>query len=428
MKTHVRSVFRYQLLGSLCATALVFSGCASYRPAEPSYQPQLDRALVEQDGPIRASVAVLSDAEVKTMFDLPLRKKNIQPVWVRIENASTNDYVFLPATLDSNYYSPEEVAHKNRNWFSPKRNLRVIADLESRGVNLEVPPEGVAEGFVFANYDPGAKHVLIEVLGEEDHRRLEFSVPVPGKRYDFHRVDFENLYDEAQIRDYSVDEFRSVLESLPATTANKKGTRRGDPVNLVVVADEDNRIGLSFARQGWDVTETLSFGGGFKLVSSFIFSSRWRTSPVSSLYLFGRPQDIALQKARRTIHERNHLRLWVAPFTCEGHRVLVGQISRDIGLRLTTSAPGFVTHKIAPNVDEARDYLTQEMLSSGSVNRFAYVRGVGSVNREKPQRNLTGDPYYTDGNRAVYFLRAKPVAPTEVHFLLWHKLPEENTQ
>ena len=34
---------------------------------------------------------------------------------------------------------------------------------------------------------------------------------------------------------------------------------------------------------------------------------------MSDLYLFGRPQDLALQKARDNIHQRNHLRLWLSP-------------------------------------------------------------------------------------------------------------------
>jgi hypothetical protein len=44
--------------------------------------------------------------------------------------------------------------------------------------------------------------------------------------------------------------------------------------------------------------------------------------PVSPLNLFGRKQDIALQKARKDIHQRNHLRLWLAPFRVEGEEVL----------------------------------------------------------------------------------------------------------
>ena len=64
---------------------------------------------------------------------------------------------------------------------------------------------------------------------------------------------------------------------------------------------------------------------------SSVFGRRYRTSPVSPLYVFDRPQDFALQKARKTVDERNHLRLWRAPVDFEGKPVWVGQLSRDIG-------------------------------------------------------------------------------------------------
>ena len=43
---------------------------------------------------------------------------------------------------------------------------------------------------------------------------------------------------------------------------------------------------------------------------SFIQGERYRYSPISPLYVYGRPQDIGWQKARGTIHERNHMRFW----------------------------------------------------------------------------------------------------------------------
>ena len=55
--------------------------------------------------------------------------------------------------------------------------------------------------------------------------------------------------------------------------------------------------------------------------------------------MFGRPQDLALQKARDNIHQRNHLRLWLSPMRYHGKQVWVGQISRDIGSRLTIHSP-----------------------------------------------------------------------------------------
>jgi hypothetical protein len=111
--------------------------------------------------------------------------------------------------------------------------------------------------------------------------------------------------------------------------------------------------------------------------------------------------------------------LWLAPYTCDERKVWVGQISRDIGLRFTFKAPGFFTHKIDPDTDEARDYLAQEMILSGSVREVAWVGGVGEQSRDHPQRNLTGDPWFTDGRRVVLFLSREPVLPGEVRFQEW---------
>jgi len=89
-----------------------------------------------------------------------------------------------------------------------------------------------------------------------------------------------------------------------------------------------------------------------------------------------------MQKARRTIHQRNHLRLWKADFTCRGKPVWIGQISRDIGVRLTVNAPFFVTHKIDPEVDEARNYLAQDLLASEYLYALAFAKGAFKAPQE----------------------------------------------
>ena len=402
-----------QLLGvGLCA------GCASFKPAPASYQPHLERALTQTNGPVIVSVAVLGRPEAAEMFGLPLYKKHIQAVWVRAQNLGTNKYYFLPASLDPNYYSPGEVAYMFRKMCAPGRNRRVNELMESVRMPQSVPAQSTAEGFVFTTPERGAKHVQIEFLGEMDFRRLEFVAFFPDKQYDFQRVEFEKLYGPEEIRDYSLAELPSVLQALPATTADAKGKGSGDPLNLVVLGRK-GQFALAFARQGWDLTEVLSFGNVFKLIGSFLFKKTWETSPISPLYVFGRQQDFALQKPRTTIHERNHLRLWLAPFTCEGRVVFVGQISRDIGLRLTFKAPGWMMHKIDPDVDEARNYISQEMLISGSVDQVGWAGGVGEATRDEPRRNLTGDPYFTDGLRVVLFLSDETVPPSNVHFYDW---------
>jgi hypothetical protein len=402
------------------APLLLVIGCATYKPAPDSFHPQIQRARSDTNGPIVAQVSVLSRKEAEQKFGLPLHKKNIQPVWLRLTNTSTNAYYFLPAGLDAEYHPASEVAYMHRKFLAAKYNRRVAAVLETNKLEMLIPPGSRTEGFVYSNYDPGAKHVRVDVIGEEEHYRLEFSVPIPGKRIDYQKVDWNTIFpDTFEFTDYTTQEFREALASLPSETTDKAGNRRGDPLNLVVVSDEYNEVGVAFLRNNWDPTEVLTFWNGMKLVGSFIFSSRWRTSPVSPLYVFNRKQDFALQKARSTIHERNHLRLWLAPYTCEGRRVWIGQISRDIGLRFTFRAPGFFTHKIDPDTDEARDYLAQEMLLSGSVHKVAWAGGVGKHTPEDPGRNLTGDPWWTDGNRVVLFLSREEIDPDKVELEDW---------
>lgn len=398
---------------------MLLTGCASYKPAPTTFHPQAQRALSQTNGPIVAEVSVLSRKEAERKFGLPLHKKNIQPVWLRLTNTSTNEYVFLPAGLDAEYHPASEVAYMHRKFLAGKRNRRVVEVMESNKMELLLLPKESSEGFVYSNYDPGAKHVRVDVIGEQQHYRLEFSVPIPGKRIDYQKVDWDSLYPTNAFPDYTLGQLKAALKDLPSETTDKTGRGRGDPLNLVVVSDEYNEVGLAFLRNGWDPTESLTFGNGLKLVGSFLVHSRWRTSPVSSLYVFDRSQDFALQKARSTIHERNHLRLWLAPFTHEDRYVWFGQISRDIGLRFTLKAPGFFTHKIDPDTDEARDYLAQEMILAGAVSRVAWVSGVGIQTPDDPGRNLTGDPWWTNGDRLVLFLQREQARPNDVHLEDW---------
>src|SRR5215471_16465730 len=85
-------------------------------------------------------------------------------------------------------------------------------------------------------------------------------------------------------------------------------------------------------------------------IRACVSGNHYRYSPISPLYFYGRRQDIAMQKARRTDNQRNHLRLWKTPYSYEGKSVWVGQISRDIGVRFAADAPFFVTHEIEPDV------------------------------------------------------------------------------
>jgi hypothetical protein len=159
-------------------------------------------------------------------------------------------------------------------------------------------------------------------------------------------------------------------------------------------------------------------------VNAFLFGSRYRYAPVSPLYLFERAQDLSLQKARLAIDERNHIRLWQAPVTHEGVPVWLGHISRDAGIKISGRFWPPTTHVIDPAVDEARFYLEQDLVYSQRVQRIGLVGGAGEAPADNPRFNAEGDPYFTDGLRAVFFIGPKPTVIDEIEVLHW-RLPAE---
>ena len=282
-----------------------------------------------------------------------------------------------------------------------------------------VPPHASVSGFVFTHADGGLKFLNVTLLSAGNStRRFRFLARVPGREYAVQRVDFRELYAADQIKDLNLEELRAKLQTLPCCVTNKSGAGHGDPLNLVIVGNGID-VAFPFTSRGWRLNEPVDAASSLRMVKAFLFRSEYETAPVSPLYLLGRPQDVAFQKARSTVSLRNHLRLWLAPFTLEGHHVWIGQISRDIGVKLTTKSWYLTTHRISPYVDQDRDYLLQDLLMSGFVDRFGYVKGVGISDGDRPRTNLTDDPYFTDGLRLVVFLGAEPHLPTAITPLGW---------
>ena len=410
---HSSSHSRFFLL--LVAYAVVSGGCAaSFDPQPVESVPFRDRALTQTDRGIRVTTAVPSAEETRKLFGLGLYRKRIQPVWLELENHTDEWVWFLPVGLDPDYHSPFEVAALAR-----KRKEQGAAEryIFQSGLNMRIAPGEVRSGFIFSHLDEGTKAFNIDIVGKNDTWHFTFFVQVPGLAIDHHDVDFESLYAEDEMTEFNeAGPFIEALQQLPCCTVDAKGKNQGDPLNLVLIGEPDD-IYYAVLRADWDETEVVSAASGLKTTMSFITGGEYRYSPVSSLYVFGRRQDIALQRIRENIHERNHFRLWRAPMTFEGVPVWIGQISRDIGVRFTRKT--ITTHKIDPDVDETREFLLENLAYSQVLAKFAYVGGVGAAPIEEPRANLTGDPYFTDGLRVVFWIASKPSDLRDVKYEAW---------
>ncbi len=405
----------------------VGSGCASFNPrplAEVGFE---RRAVSETDGGVTVSVVALSAQEAKGAMGVDLARRGIQPVWIKIENHEGIGFVVPPMVIDHDYFSPTEVAWQAHGLFSGATNMRIDTQFLKLRLPLRVGPGETISGFVFTNLDKGIKYVSIECIGSGavQVRRFAFLARIPDLRTDYAGADYDEpqwkrVYKQEEIRNLDEAAFRAWVEELPCCTLGGDRKTPGDPVDVVFVGDGPI-LALALARQGWHVTEAITSGSAWRTINSSVFGRPYRYGPVSALYFFGRHQDLAVQKARNDVNLRNHMRLWRAPVDLNGTPVWVGQISRDIGVRLTSKT--ITTHKIDPDVDGARWYLMQDIFYSQSLRRFAFAKGVGAASPENPRVNFTGDPYWTDGMRLVMWLSNEPVSYQKVQSERWEPPP-----
>lgn len=407
---------------------LIFSvsACSSFRPVPIEELEFLARGMTQEKEGVRVTVAVPTRQEARKAFGKKLDKALIQPVWISIENASEHDYMFLHHGLDPDYFSAGEAAYASHglDW---AQNNGIDEYFESQAIDRIVLSGGTSEGFAFSNLKLGTKEVRVRLFREGKILDFEFFVTVPGLRADWQRVDFESLYSEDEWFDLeTTDELRSYIEEFICCTTRKNGSGSGDPINLIVIAEPGDLNG--FIRAGWDETEIISLGSSWRTVKSFLTGSEYKYSPISALYVFGRPQDIGLQKARDTIHERNHLRLWMSPARFRGENIWIGAISRDIGVFFTTRTWNLTTHAIDPQVDEARDYIAEDIATAQALKQVGLARGVGKVSRDAPKENLLGSPWWTDGKRIVLWMSNEKTALEEIELLEWAKKRRQDAE
>lgn len=382
---------------------LSLSGCASKRhdPKPPHAAPNFSTTKTKETGKVRITAAVLTDEESKLVFGVPTVSRGLEVVWLKIENEDDIPYLIYPIEIDRNYYSASEAARKTRYPLDDATISEVGEYFQREEIKQFIPPRNTVSGYVYTIRDVGVKEFTVKILGPGTLRRVHFIFPVPGIKVHVENLEADQIYDEDEIAELDEKELKAVLEGFQCCTMNKKGTGDGDPLNIVVMGEIENFLPY-FLERGWEVSEDIYISSVFREIVAFVSGGRYNYAPVSALYLFGRRQDLALQKPRENIYSRNHLRLWLSPYKYEGNPVWIGQISRDIGVSFSTKNWWLSNHDIDRQVDEARNFLVQDMMMSGGVERFGYVRGMEPAPEDSPMRNFMNQPIYTDGLRAVF--------------------------
>ena len=409
------------LLLSALLFAFLLTACGAPAWKRPVPLDQVDfksRMVSESRDGLTVSVAVPTKDETELLFGTSLYADGIQPVWVEVDNQTDKAYVLLKVGMDLHTYSPLEASYQRH---SGSKETRREMDLFFHRMDFDNPalPRRATSGFVFTNLDEGHKAVNIDLVSGGELQAFTFVVNVPGLFTDQSQVNVDTMYEEwTEIDD--VSELREVLESFPCCTTNKAGDQNGDPLNIVMVGKRTD-IFAALIRRGWHQTEVTRRESTIKTIKSFLFGTKYRYSPISPLYVFGRPQDIGLQKARESISLRNHMRLWLTPYRFQGKDVVLGQISRDIGVKFNKRT--ITTHAIDPDVDDTRNGLAADLAYSQALVQIAYVKGSQVSTLDDPHYNLSPDLYVSDGNRVVMFFDERPTTLADIELLDWGVTP-----
>ncbi len=399
----------------------------NYHP-DPKFRPFIERLESQQCKGLKVSVAVLSDRESVRFFGVHLARRGVQPVWLEIDNQSEVGQRLDLYSLDPSYYTALEAALVNHfsvgkrllsfgilGWFflillpllpskiisARKANRRMSVFFKEYALPGATIPAGQKRvGVVFTSLDEGLKSIVLRFVSDSQVNRFNFSIEVPGLSL---RPE-DKAVEPTLTREVSLPELVRWSTEQPRCTTGRRGSREGDPLNLVVVGNRD-LVRQSFGAR-WDDAEVINWATSLKTAKAFLLDSAYRYSPVSPLFVQGRMQDLALQRARASINERVHLRLWKTGLMLQGNTVWIGQVSRDIGVRFTMKTWNLTTHRIDPDVDESRDYVVDSLTDGGRVSKLVLVPGCDAADTEHPRQNLTGDPYFTDGKRALLQLSA----------------------
>jgi len=413
-----------ELLCLFILLSLFLTACST----TAEYNPGADRDLpmklgriqnMEQYG-VRVEVSIPNDHEASQYFGVPLATYGIQPIWIQITNRGDIDYWLLPNAIDPDYYSADEAALLSGDDLPADTLDEHTRLFREQALPFFSAAGSTIGGYVYATHERGGRLVDLRMKGKSNSIRMRFAVLLPTEGFDYEYSELRERYARLdELPDLDIEQTRERLRDLPCCTTTADGTGSGDPLNIVLIGSGETVV-AALNTSGWDFTEAISINSIKRMIGAAVEGDAFPMAPISSLYAFGRKQDIAFQRSRSTIHRRNHMRLWLAPFRSEGRAVWIGQVSRDIGVKMTHKSPTLTTHIVDPIVDESREYLLDSLMHTDTVARFAFVRGISESSPDNPAHNLTDDPYFTDGLRLVVWLSRQPVPPEDSIDLDWN--------
>jgi hypothetical protein len=196
-----------------------------------------------------------------------------------------------------------------------------------------------------------------------------------------------------------------------------------DPINVGIIGSKQG-IEKAMQKAGWYPADKRTLRNLLRLAKSMLTRKPYLTAPFSTLYLFGRKQDLSFQKPYTDDpSHRHHVRFWACHTDGpeafhhdvrfwqrfhkrqkdnSGRQLWVGAASRDVGI-MPIRHNAQLTHMIDSDTDSERDLIVHDLRASHCVAK-TFTEKVGEAYRLK--NRVLGGSLHSDGRIRICILKS----------------------
>ena len=169
-----------------------------------------------------------------------------------------------------------------------------------------------------------------------------------------------------------------------------------EPINLIIIAKNDNQLMKDIRLAGWHFADKLSFESIKKSITALAYNKPYNKAPISPDFWNYKVNNFGIERLvkNESIKLRHHGRIWKTNYSIKGERIYAVSVSFDTRLK-------WIVHKISPNIDKEREFLFNGLRSKHLIEKYKKIQFV------KPFAgfNFYGDKFFTDGKAYIIWLK-----------------------
>ncbi|HED38603.1 MAG TPA: phosphatase PAP2 family protein [Ignavibacteria bacterium] len=167
-----------------------------------------------------------------------------------------------------------------------------------------------------------------------------------------------------------------------------------EPISFMLYAKNDIELKKIFNNAGWYLSDEASLSSMFEISKAVLINGQYLRAPMTPSFWNKLPNGFGFEKPDKSngVRQRHHVRFWKTDYvTTTGKRVYVGTASFDSGIKWG------ITHRINPSIDSEREFLFQDLKSTGKIMKYKKQKLVEPTLGQ----NFSGDQFFTDGKMYI---------------------------